>query len=140
MALASLPGSPADGSTGPVDANLLEVYRQAAENTRLSADPRFSSIGAFLAFVGLVTAALAVLFSVPEGDSGPLVPAVCMTLGIIGLIVSIAFYALEVHRQRGSVRAARVDAPMYAASSIYQASIGFFGFAVVIGTALLTLS
>jgi len=139
MALASVPGSPAEGSTSPVDAYLLEVYRQAAENTRLAADPRFSSIGAFLAFVGLVTAVLAMLFAVPEGDSGPLVPSVCMTLGVIGLVVSIAFYALEVHRGHGPGRAARIDAPVYAASSIYQASIGFFGFAVIIGTALLTL-
>ncbi len=101
--------------------------------------PGRASIGAFLAFVGLVTAVLAVLFTVPEGESGPLVPAVCMTLGVIGLAVSIAFYALDGHRQRGSGRSARIDAPTDTAASIYLASIGFFGFAVAIGTALLLL-
>jgi hypothetical protein len=137
MALASIPATPTDGSTSSVDAYLLEVYRQAAETTRPSADPRFSSIVAFLTFVGLLIAALAVLFSVPEGSSSPLMPAVCVVLGVIGLVVSMAFYALEVRRQQASGGGARFDGPTYATSSIYQASIGFFGFAVVIGTALL---
>ena len=139
MALASIPGTATDGATSPVDAYLLEMYRQAAESTRPSDGPRASSIRAFLAFVGLVTAVLAVLFTVPEGESGPLVPTVCMTLGVIGLAVSIAFYALDLHRQHGSGRPARLDAPTDTAASIYQASIGFFGFAVAIGTALLLL-
>ena len=139
MALASIPGTTTDGATSPVDAYLLDMYRQAAETTRPSEGARATSIGAFLAFVGLVTAVLAVLFTVPEAESGPLVPTVCMTLGVIGLAVSIAFYALDVHRQRGSGRSARIDAPTDTAASIYLASIGFFGFAVAIGTALLLL-
>ena len=98
-----------------------------------------SSIGAFLAFVGLVTAVLAVIFTVPEGESGPMIPAVCMTLGVIGLLVSIAFYALDGHRQHVSGQASRTVAPTDTAASIYLASIGFFGFAVAIGTALLLL-
>ena len=140
MALASIPGTTTDGATSPVDAYLLEMYRQAAETTRPSEGARASSIGAFLAFVGLVTAVLAVLFAVPEGESGPLVPAACMTLGVIGLAVSIAFYALD------GQPAARVEPgrpasmrPTDTAASIYLASIGFFGFAVAIGTALLLL-
>lgn len=137
MTLASIPGTSTDGSTGPADAYLLEVHLQTAESGWPSAGPGISSVRAFLAFVGLVTVALAVLFAVPEGHSGPLVPVVCMTLGSIGLAVSLMFYALELHRQRGSDRPARPDAPTAAAASIYQASIGFFGFAVVIGTALL---
>ncbi len=139
MALASIPGSPTDGSTSPVDAYLLEVYRQAAESARPTTDPRFTSIGAFLTFVGLLTAALAVVFSVPEGSSGSLVPAVCVALGIIGLVVSIGFYGLDARRHQAVARETGFDGPAYATSSIYQASIGFFGFAVVIGTALLLL-
>ena len=139
MSLASVPGTPTDGSASPMDAYLLEVYRQAAEGARPSAGHRFSSIGAFLTFVGFVTAALALLFSLPEGESRPLVPAFCMTLGIIGFVVSLAFYALEVHRHRRSRPAPRFGAPTEAASSIYLASVGFFAFAVAIGMALLLL-
>ena len=139
MALASNPGTITDGATSPVDAYLLEIYRQAAENARPSASARASSIGAFLAFVGLVTAVLAVIFTLPEGESGPLVPTVCMTLGVIGLAVSIAFYALDAHRQHVSGRSAPTGGPTETATSIYLASIGFFGFAVAIGTALLLL-
>ena len=139
MALASIPATTTDGATSPMDAYLLEMYRQAAESTRPSAGARASSIGAFLAFVGVVTAVLAVLFTVPEGDGGPVVPAICMTLGVVGLAVSIAFYALDGRRQRVSGRPARADAPTDAAASIYLASIGFFAFAVAIGTALLLL-
>jgi hypothetical protein len=136
MTLASIPATANEGSISPVDAYLLEGYL-TAESTRPAAGPRFSSIGAFLAFVGLVTAALAMLFAIPEGESRPLIPGLCMTLGIIGVVVSVSFYALEVGRQRNSSRAARIDGPTDAAASIYQASIGFFGFAVAIGTALL---
>jgi hypothetical protein len=139
MALASTPGTTTDGVTSPVDAYLLEMYRQAAETTRPSAGARASSIGAFLAFVGLVIAVLAVIFTIPEGESGPLIPAVCMTLGVVGLAVSISFYALDGRRQGGSGRSARLDAETDTAASIYLASIGFFGFAVAIGTALLLL-
>ena len=138
MSLASIPGTPTDGSASPMDAYLLEVYQKAAEGARPSPGRRFTSIGAFLTFVGLVTAALALLFSLPDGGDGSLVPAACMSLGIVGLIVSLAFYALEIHVQR-SRPAPRLDAPTEAAASIYLASVGFFGFAVAIGAALLLL-
>lgn len=136
MALASIPAPATDGSASPVDAYLLEVYRQAAESARPTADSRFSGLGAFLTFVSLLTATLAVLSWDSEGSSGPLVPAVSMALGVIGVIVSIVFYALDVHRQRALGREGRFDGSTYATSSIYQASIGFFGLAIVITVAL----
>lgn len=137
MALASIPGSPADGSTSPVDAYLLEVYRQAAESARPAAVPRFSSTRAFLTFVGLVTAALAVLVSISEGSSGSLVPAASVALGVVGTIVSIAFYASEFRQDRSVSRETRIDGSTYTTSSIYQASIGFFAFGIISGAALL---
>jgi len=136
MALASIPATPADGSASPVDAYLLEVYRQAAE-TRPSTHSRLESVGAFLVIVSLLTVALVVLFAVLDGSSGPLRAGACIALGVIGLVVSTAFYAKELHRHRTSVRDDGLDGAAYATSSIYQASIGFFGFAVVIATALL---
>ena len=137
MALASIPGSTTEGSTGPVDAYLLEFYRQAAESARPAADPRFSSTRSFLTFVGLVTAALAVPFAVSEGSSGSLLPAASVALGIIGMVVSIGFYALELRRDRAVSRETRFDGSTYTTSSIYQASIGFFAFGIIIGAALL---
>jgi hypothetical protein len=139
MALASNPATATEGSTSPVDAYLLDVYRQAASTARPTAHPRVSSIGAFLAFVGLVTAALAVLFSVPEGLGGPLTPAAGVALGVIGLVGSIVFYAFDVRRHRAFGTGTGFDGPTYATSSIYQASIGFFGFVIVIAAALLQL-
>lgn len=139
MAFASIPGTTTDGATSPVDAYLLDMYRQAAETTRPTDGLRAASIRSFLAFVGVVTAVLAVLFTIPESESGPLVPTVCMTLGVIGLAVSIAFYALDGHRRRGSNPSTRIDAATDTAASIYLASIGFFAFAIAIGTALLLL-
>jgi hypothetical protein len=137
MALASIPASPADGSTSPVDAYLLEVYRQAAETARPSAHSRFASVGAFLTIVSLLTVALVVLFSVLDGSSGPLRAGACIALGIIGLVVSTAFFVLELRRHHASGRDDGLDGPAYATSSIYQAWIGFFAFSVVIATALL---
>ena len=137
MALASIPASPADGSASPVDAYLLEVYRQAAETSRPSTHSRLASVGAFLTIVSLLTVALVVLFSVLDGSSGPLRAGASIALGVIGLLVSTAFYAQELRRHHASGRDDGLDGATYATSSIYQASIGFFGFAVVIATALL---
>jgi len=137
MALASIPASPADGTASPVDAYLLEIYRQAAETARPSTHSRLASVGAFLTIVSLLTVALVVLFAVLDGSSGPLGAGACIALGAIGLVVSTAFYAQELRRHRTSGRDDGLDAAAYATSSIYQASIGFFGFAVVIATALL---
>ena len=137
MALASIPAAPADGSASPVDAYLLEVYRQAAETARPSTQSRLASVGAFLTIVGLLTVALIVLFSVLDGSSGPLRAGACIALGAIGLVVSTAFYAQELRRHRAAGRDDGFDGQVYATSSIYQASIGFFAFAIVIATALL---
>jgi hypothetical protein len=137
MALASLPATPADGSASPVDAYLLDVYRQAAETARPTTHSRLDSVGAFLTIVSLLTVALVVLFAVLDGSSGPLRAGTSIALGVIGLVVSMAFYAQELRRHRTTGREVGLDGPAYATSSIYQASIGFFGFAIVIATALL---
>ncbi len=137
MALASIPASPADGSASPVDAYLLEMYRQADETSRPFAHPRLASVGAFLTIVSLLTVALVILFSVLDGSSGSLRAGASIALGALGLVISTAFYAQELRRHHPSGRDAGLDGPAYATSSLYQASIGFFGFAVVIATALL---
>ena len=139
MALASVQGSAAEASTGPVDAYLLEIYRQVAESTRPVASPRYARLAAFLAFVGVVTAALAVLVALPEDSSGPLVPASCMALGAIGVAVSVAVYALEIRGRRDLGVETDSDAAVYTTSSIYLASIGFFAFTIAISAALLLI-
>jgi Co/Zn/Cd efflux system component len=138
MALASIPSPTTDASTSQMDAYLLEVYRQAAESARPSAYARLVGLGAFLTIVSLLTVALVVLFSVLDGSSEPLRAGACVALGAIGLVVSTAFYALELRRHHAHRRDHSFDQPAaYATSSIYQASIGFFAFVVVIATALL---
>jgi hypothetical protein len=180
MALASLTASPiADGpavsptdGSRPFDEYLLEVYRQAGENARMYANSRFSNLGAFLTYVSLLTAALAVLFTALEGSTGPLIPAACMALGVMGLLVSVLFYALEVrhhnwwefyefsgvrrleglmgHSQYPDAEGSTTDrtwippglfgiSATNATYGIYKASIGFFGLAIVIATALLVM-
>ena len=84
-----------DGARQP-DEYLLEVYRQAGENARMYATSRFSNLSAFLTYVSLLTAALAVLLSGLASSTGPLIPAACIALGVMGLLVSVLFYALEV--------------------------------------------
>jgi hypothetical protein len=133
MALATIQGSSAD----PVDAYLLEIYRQAAETTHPAATPRYARLAAFLAFVGVMTAALAVMVAVPEDAGGPVIMSARIGLGVIGLLISLAFYATDM-RARGAldVRAA-ADAATDTTSSIYLASAGFFVFAIVMASALL---
>jgi hypothetical protein len=137
MALASIPASPAEGSASPVDAYLLEVYRQAAETARPSTQSRLASVGAFLTIASLLTVGLVVLFAVLDGSSGPLRAGACIALGLIGLVVSTAFFVQELRRHRASGRHDGVDGAVFATSSLYQAWIGFFTFSVVIATALL---
>ena len=137
MALASNPASPADGSASPVDAYLLEVYRQAAATSRPSTHSRLASVGSFLTIVSLLTVALVVLFAVLDGSSGPLRTGACIALGVIGIAVSTVFYVQELRWQHASGRDDGLDGSAYATSSIYQASVGFFGFAILIATALL---
>jgi hypothetical protein len=136
MALASVQGS-AEVSASPVDAYLLDIYRQVAESTRPTATPRSARLAAFLGFVGLATAVLAVMVSLPEDGGGPVVPQLCIGLGAIGLLVSVAFSAQEARAGRASGLEADPDARAYATSSIYHASAGFFALIVLISAALL---
>ena len=136
MALASVQGS-AEASAYAADGYLLEIYQQVAETTRPVATPRYARLAAFLAFVGLVTAALAVMISLPEDSSGPLIPQLCMALGAIGLVVSVAFSAQEVRARHAFGLQTDPDAAVYTTSSIYHASAGFFALIVLISAALL---
>ena len=136
MALASVQGS-AEASAYAADGYLLEIYQQVAETTRPVATPRYARLAAFLAFVGLVTAAFAVLVSLPDDGGGPVIPQTCVALGAIGLLVSIAFSAQEARAVRASGLQTDPDAAAYATSSIYHASTGFFAVIVLISAALL---
>ena len=136
MALASVQGS-AEASAYPADGYLLETCEQVAETTRPVATPRYAHLAAFLAFVGLVTAALAVLVSLPADGGNPVIPQSCMALGAIGLLVSVTFSAQEARAVRASGLKADPDAAVYTTSSIYHASTGFFGLIVLISSALL---
>jgi hypothetical protein len=136
MALASIQGS-VDTAANPVDAYLLEIYRQVAETTRPTATPRYARLATFLAFVGVMTAALAVLVAVPEDAGGPVITGARIGLGVIGLLVSLAFYATDM-RPRGAIHIrATADAATDTTSSIYLASAGFFVFAIAMASALL---
>jgi hypothetical protein len=84
-----------------------------------------------------MTAALAVMVSLTEDPSGPLIPQLCMALGAIGLLVSVAFSAQEARAVRASGFQTDPDATAYTTSSIYQASAGFFAVIVLISAALL---
>src|SRR6476660_1301513 len=101
MALASVQGS-AESSAYAPDGSLLEIYQQVAETTRPVATPRYARLAGFLAFVGLVTATLAVLVSLPDDGGGPAIPQLCIALGAIGLVVSVVFFAQEARALRAS--------------------------------------
>ena len=138
MALASVQGS-AEASASTADASLLEIYRQVAETTRPTATPRPARLAAFLAFVGFVTAALAVMVSLAEEAGGSVMPQLSMALGAIGLVVSVAFSAQEARARRAFGLQIDRDAAAYATSSIYHASAGFFAFIVAISAGLLLI-
>ncbi len=136
MALASIQGS-ADTSANPVDAYLLEIYRQVAETTRPTATPRYARLAAFLTFVGVVTAALAVMVALPEDADGPVITGALIALGVIGLLVSVAFYAMDLRTGRDLGARTASDAAADTTSSIYLASAGFFVFTISMASALL---
>jgi hypothetical protein len=136
MALASIQGS-ADTAANPVDAYLLEIDRQVAETTRPTATPRYARLAAFLAFVGVMTAALAVMVAVPDDAGGPVITGARIWLGVIGFLVSIAFYAMDMRTRRGLDIRTAADASANTTSSIYLASAGFFVFAIAMASALL---
>jgi hypothetical protein len=137
MALATVQGSSAEASAGPVDGYLLEMYRQVAESTRPTAAPRYARLAAFLAFVSLVTTALAVLVSLPDDAAGPLIAELCLALAATGMVVSAAFSVLEIRAGEGFSVRNDTHAGADATSSIYLASTGFFAFTVAIAVGLL---
>ena len=79
---------------GPRDEYLLEVYRQAGENARMYATSRFSNLTGFLTYMGLLTAAVAFLYS-NEKDHALFEQAVPL-VSLLGCVVSILFWALEI--------------------------------------------
>lgn len=92
-----LPAVSSSHDSAPVfDEYLLEVYRQAGENARMYANSRFSNLAAFLTYVSLLTAGVAVLLGALATSTGPLIPIACTALGIMGFLVSVFFAAIEV--------------------------------------------
>ena len=104
-----------------------------------AAAARFMSLGSFLGFAALMTTALAVLFNVADGSSGPSIGGSVLVLGALGLVVSVMFHALETRRQESLQRLPTVVHTTDTASSLYLAAIGFFTFTIVIAAALLLL-
>jgi hypothetical protein len=137
MALASVQGSSVEAAAYTADGYLLDIYRQVAETTHPTTTPHYARLAAFLAFVAVVTAALAVLISLPEDGGGPIILQSCIALGAMGVLVSVAFSAHEVRAGRASGLQAGPDRAMYTTSGIYHASAGFFAFVVMISAALL---
>jgi hypothetical protein len=136
MALASIQGS-ADGSAGPLDAYLLEIHRQVAETTRPAGAPRYARLAAFLAFVGVMTVALAVIVALPEDAGDPVLTGAMIAVGVIGLVVSAASYAVDIRTRRALDIRTAPDAPADTTSGIYLASAGFFVFTIAMASALL---
>jgi hypothetical protein len=133
MALATIQGSSAD----PVDAYLLEIYRQAAETTRPAATPRYARLAAFLAFVGVVTAALTIMVALPDDAVSPAIAGARIGFGVFGLAVSVAFYAVDIRSRHALDVRTALDAAADTTSSIYLASAGFFVFTIAMASALL---
>lgn len=93
----------------PHDEYLLEVYRQAGENARMYATSRFSNLTGFLTYMGLLTAAVAFLYS-NERDQAMFEWAVPL-VSLFGCVLSILFWAMEIrhhhywqHYELGVVR------------------------------------
>ena len=139
MALASNPGASIDTSISPIDAYLFDAYEMAAEADRPSVLARFLSLGSFLGFAALMTTALAMLFNVADGSSGPSISSWALALGVVGLVVSVTFFVVEARRQESLPRLPTVVHTTDAVSSLYLASIGFFTFTISISAALLLL-
>jgi hypothetical protein len=74
--------------------DLKDIHVQANENARMYAKSRFSNLSAFLTYVGILTAALAVLFSGKVSSF----PTEFVSIGIsfLGILVSLFFFALEI--------------------------------------------
>ena len=76
------------------DEYLLEVYRQAGENARMYATSRFSNLTGFLTYMGLLTAAVAFLYS-NQKDHAVFEQAVPL-VSLLGCVLSVLFWALEI--------------------------------------------
>jgi Co/Zn/Cd efflux system component len=76
------------------DPYLMEVYKQASENARMYAKSRFSNLSAFLTYMSVLTAALAVLYTKKEELSIDATASVLVAA--LGFVVSTLFFALEV--------------------------------------------
>ena len=75
------------------DEYLLEVYRQAGENARMYATSRFSNLTGFLTYMGLLTAAMAFLYSNSK-DHAVFEQAIPL-VAAFGCVLSVLFWALE---------------------------------------------
>lgn len=73
---------------------LIEVYKQASENARMYAKSRFSNLSAFLTYMSIITAAVAVSYS--NKNSTLILKNASLLISALGLIVSILFLALEI--------------------------------------------
>jgi hypothetical protein len=78
----------------PHDEYLLEVYRQAGENARMYATSRFSNLTGFLTYMGLLTAAVAFLYS--NGKDHAMFERAVPLVSLLGCVLSILFWALEI--------------------------------------------
>ena len=76
------------------DEYLLAVYRQAGDNARMYAQSRFSNLSGFLTYVGLLTAAVAFLYS-NQDEHAEFALAVPL-VSLLGCVLSVLFWALEV--------------------------------------------
>ena len=80
--------------TAAHDEYLLEVYRQAGENARMYANSRFSNLNGFLTYMGLLTAAVAFLYS--NGKDHLMFERAVPLVSLLGCVLSLLFWAMEV--------------------------------------------
>lgn len=73
---------------------LIEVYKQASENARMYAKSRFSNLSAFLTYMSVITAAVALSYSNKNSDL--IFKNASLLISALGFIVSILFLALEI--------------------------------------------
>jgi hypothetical protein len=76
------------------DEYLMEVYKQACENARMYATSRFSNLSAFLTYMSVLTAAIALIYS--SKSPLPIFKNAIFLIAGLGIIVSLLFFALEI--------------------------------------------
>ena len=76
-----------------ININDSDILQQAAENSRMYANSRFSNLSAFLTYISFLVAAIAILHSTDQGVK------YLKTLGVpicgLGTIIAFCFLALE---------------------------------------------